>query len=199
MVVMGLSGSGKSTLIRHINRLIDPTAGEVLYDGVDVCKMNENDSSRVPPPQDGDGVPEIRASAASHDHRKHRLRPARSRAWPGPKARRRAQDWIERVGLKGFENHYPNQLSGGMQQRVGLARALTNDADILLMDEAYSALDPLIRVDMQTRSSRPAEGIEEDRRLHHPRSRRGAAARRQDRHPARRQGRAAGHAARKSC
>jgi glycine betaine/proline transport system ATP-binding protein len=63
---------------------------------------------------------------------------------------KRAQQWIARVGLAGFENHYPNQLSGGMQQRVGLARALTNDADILLMDEAYSALDPLIRVDMQT-------------------------------------------------
>src|SRR6218665_2536854 len=65
-------------------------------------------------------------------------------------SRKRAQGGIERVGLKGFENHYPNQLSGGTQQRVGLARALTNDADILLMDEAYSALDPLIRVDMQT-------------------------------------------------
>jgi glycine betaine/proline transport system ATP-binding protein len=63
---------------------------------------------------------------------------------------KRAKEWIARVGLAGFENHYPNQLSGGMQQRVGLARALTNDADILLMDEAYSALDPLIRVDMQT-------------------------------------------------
>ncbi|SIQ16315.1 glycine betaine/proline transport system ATP-binding protein [Rhizobium sp. RU20A] len=149
MVVMGLSGSGKSTLIRHINRLIDPTAGEVLYDGVDICKMNEND------------LREFRRHKTAMVFQKFALLPHRTvientiygleiQGVNRSESEKRARGWIERVGLKGFENHYPNQLSGGMQQRVGLARALTNDADILLMDEAYSALDPLIRVDMQT-------------------------------------------------
>ncbi|ANK72716.1 MULTISPECIES: glycine betaine/L-proline ABC transporter ATP-binding protein [Ensifer] len=149
MVVMGLSGSGKSTLIRHINRLIDPTAGEVLYDGVDVCKMNDND------------LREFRRHKTAMVFQKFALLPHRTvldntvygleiQGVERKESEKRARGWIERVGLKGFENHYPNQLSGGMQQRVGLARALTNDADILLMDEAYSALDPLIRVDMQT-------------------------------------------------
>ncbi|MFB2551729.1 quaternary amine ABC transporter ATP-binding protein [Ensifer soli] len=149
MVVMGLSGSGKSTLIRHINRLIDPTSGEVLYDGVDVCKMNEND------------LREFRRHKTAMVFQKFALLPHRTvientiygleiQGVERGESEKRARGWIERVGLKGFENHYPNQLSGGMQQRVGLARALTNDADILLMDEAYSALDPLIRVDMQT-------------------------------------------------
>ena len=149
MVVMGLSGSGKSTLIRHINRLIDPTAGEVLYDGVDVCRMNEND------------LREFRRHKTAMVFQKFALLPHRTvlentvygleiQGVPAAEREKRAKQWIARVGLEGFENHYPNQLSGGMQQRVGLARALTNDADILLMDEAYSALDPLIRVDMQT-------------------------------------------------
>jgi glycine betaine/proline transport system ATP-binding protein len=148
-VVMGLSGSGKSTLIRHINRLIDPTAGEVLYDGVDVCKMNENDLRK------------FRRHRTAMVFQKFALLPHRTvlentvygleiQGLDRRQSEKRALGWIERVGLKGFEKHYPNQLSGGMQQRVGLARALTNDADILLMDEAYSALDPLIRVDMQT-------------------------------------------------
>lgn len=148
MVVMGLSGSGKSTLIRHINRLIDPTAGEVLYDGVDVCKMSEND------------LREFRRHKTAMVF-KFALLPHRTvlentvygleiQGVGQAEREKRATQWIARVGLSGFENHYPNQLSGGMQQRVGLARALTNDADILLMDEAYSALDPLIRVDMQT-------------------------------------------------
>lgn len=148
-VVMGLSGSGKSTLIRHINRLIDPTAGEVLYDGTDVCKMNEND------------LRQFRRHKTAMVFQKFALLPHRTvlentiygleiQGIERRESEKRALGWIERVGLKGFENHYPNQLSGGMQQRVGLARALTNDADILLMDEAYSALDPLIRVDMQT-------------------------------------------------
>ncbi len=149
MVVMGLSGSGKSTLIRHINRLIDPTAGEVLYDGVDVCRMNEKD------------LREFRRHKTAMVFQKFALLPHRTvlentvygleiQGVSSGEREKRAKEWIARVGLAGFENHYPNQLSGGMQQRVGLARALTNDADILLMDEAYSALDPLIRVDMQT-------------------------------------------------
>ena len=148
-VVMGLSGSGKSTLIRHINRLIEPTAGEVVYDGVDVCRMN------------GRELRDFRRHKTAMVFQKFALLPHRTvientvygldiQGVPREDSTRKARRWIERVGLEGFENHYPNQLSGGMQQRVGLARALANDADILLMDEAYSALDPLIRVDMQS-------------------------------------------------
>ena len=148
-VIMGLSGSGKSTLIRHINRLIDPTAGEVLVGGVDVVKMNP------------DELREFRRHQTAMVFQKFALLPHRTvldntvygleiQGQPREKQVEAAMRWIERVGLKGFESKYPNQLSGGMQQRVGLARALTNDAPILLMDEAFSALDPLIRMDMQT-------------------------------------------------
>ncbi|MFY8101972.1 MAG: quaternary amine ABC transporter ATP-binding protein, partial [Allorhizobium sp.] len=148
-VVMGLSGSGKSTLIRHINRLIEPTAGEVLYDGVDVCRMTPLE------------LREFRRHKTAMVFQKFALLPHRTvlentvygldiQGIPRSKSEEIGRRWIARVGLSGFESHYPNQLSGGMQQRVGLARALSNDADILLMDEAYSALDPLIRVDMQT-------------------------------------------------
>jgi glycine betaine/proline transport system ATP-binding protein len=148
-VVMGLSGSGKSTLIRHINRLIEPTAGEVIYDGVNICGMNER------------ALREFRRHKTAMVFQKFALLPHRTvientvygldiQGIARSESTKKGQYWIERVGLSGFEHHYPNQLSGGMQQRVGLARALTNDADILLMDEAYSALDPLIRVDMQT-------------------------------------------------
>ena len=148
-VIMGLSGSGKSTLIRHINRLIDPTSGEVLVGGADVVKMNEAE------------LREFRRHKTAMVFQKFALLPHRNvlentvygleiQGVPRAKQVESAMRWIERVGLKGFESKYPNQLSGGMQQRVGLARALTNDAPILLMDEAFSALDPLIRVDMQT-------------------------------------------------
>jgi len=148
-VVMGLSGSGKSTLIRHINRLIDPTAGSVEYQGEDVCQMSKSQ------------LQEFRRHKTAMVFQKFALLPHRTvidntvyglelQGVNKTDARTRALKWIDRVGLSGFEDHYPNQLSGGMQQRVGLARALTNDADILLMDEAFSALDPLIRTDMQT-------------------------------------------------
>ena len=148
-VIMGLSGSGKSTLIRHINRLIDPSSGEVLYDGTDICKMNQEE------------LREFRRRKTAMVFQKFGLLPHRNvlqntvygleiQGIGKGEREERAQSWITRVGLDGFAGHYPNQLSGGMQQRVGLARALTNDADILLMDEAYSALDPLIRVDMQS-------------------------------------------------
>ncbi|EJJ25278.1 quaternary amine ABC transporter ATP-binding protein [Rhizobium sp. CF142] len=148
-VIMGLSGSGKSTLIRHINRLIDPTSGEVLCGGEDVCRM------------DASQLREFRRRKTAMVFQRFGLLPHRNvlqntvyglEIQGVAKAEReeRANTWIKRVGLEGFHGHYPNQLSGGMQQRVGLARALTNDAEILLMDEAYSALDPLIRVDMQT-------------------------------------------------
>jgi glycine betaine/proline transport system ATP-binding protein len=148
-VIMGLSGSGKSTLIRHINRLIDPTAGELLVDGVDVVKMNATE------------LRTFRRHQTAMVFQKFALLPHRNvldNTVYGLEvqgmARARSVDiamrWIERVGLKGYETRFPNQLSGGMQQRVGLARALSNDAPVLLMDEAYSALDPLIRTDMQT-------------------------------------------------
>ena len=148
-VVMGLSGSGKSTLIRHINRLIDPTAGEVLVGGDDVVKMSL------------DQLREFRRHKTAMVFQKFALLPHRTvldntvygleiQGVPRARQEEEARRWIDRVGLSGFEASYPNQLSGGMQQRVGLARALTNDAPILLMDEAFSALDPLIRMDMQT-------------------------------------------------
>jgi glycine betaine/proline transport system ATP-binding protein len=148
-VIMGLSGSGKSTLIRHINRLIDPTAGEVLVDGVDVVKMGASD------------LREFRRHQTAMVFQKFALLPHRNvldntifglevQGVVRAKAVDAGMRWLERVGLKGFEAMYPNQLSGGMQQRVGLARALSNDAPVLLMDEAFSALDPLIRNDMQS-------------------------------------------------
>ncbi len=148
-VVMGLSGSGKSTLIRHINRLIDPTVGEVLVDGDDVCKMGTR------------ALRQFRRHKTAMVFQKFALLPHRTvidnvvyglELQGVDKARQQeaGRRWIDRVGLSGFEDNYPNQLSGGMQQRVGLARALTNDAPILLMDEAFSALDPLIRTDMQS-------------------------------------------------
>ena len=147
-VIMGLSGSGKSTLIRHINRLIEPTAGKVVVDGENVLEMS--------PLQ----LREFRRHKTSMVFQKFALLPHRTVAQNvaygltiqgirEADAEERSQRWIERVGLAGFEQHYPGQLSGGMQQRVGLARALATDADILLMDEAFSALDPLIRTQMQ--------------------------------------------------
>lgn len=148
-VIMGLSGSGKSTLIRHINRLIDPTSGEVIISGSDVVKMSASQLQM------------FRRHQTAMVFQKFALLPHRNvldntlfglevQGLERSKAVDVAMQWIERVGLKGFEQKYPNQLSGGMQQRVGLARALSNDAPVLLMDEAYSALDPLIRTEMQT-------------------------------------------------
>jgi len=147
-VIMGLSGSGKSTLIRHINRLIEPTEGQVIVDGIDVLGMSSEE------------LKNFRRSKASMVFQKFALLPHRTvmenvgyglqiQHVPINEAKERSQHWIDRVGLAGFENHFPAQLSGGMQQRVGLARALATDAEILLMDEAFSALDPLIRTDMQ--------------------------------------------------
>ncbi|MEQ6204527.1 betaine/proline/choline family ABC transporter ATP-binding protein [Sulfitobacter sp. HNIBRBA2951] len=147
-VVMGLSGSGKSTLIRHLNRLIDPTAGEIIVQGEDVMKLSE------------DGLRKARQEKMSMVFQKFALLPHKTvlknagmplsvRGHSESACDKEAQKWLERVGLNGFENHYPAQLSGGMQQRVGIARALTANTDIMLMDEAFSALDPLIRTDMQ--------------------------------------------------
>ncbi|MCB1378837.1 MAG: glycine betaine/L-proline ABC transporter ATP-binding protein [Alphaproteobacteria bacterium] len=148
-VIMGLSGSGKSTLIRHINRLIEPTAGAILVDGKNVLDMSELE------------LRDFRRAGTAMVFQRFALLPHRTvidnvifglevRGVDKAKARDTGMRWIERVGLQGFEARYPHELSGGMQQRVGLARALSNDSAILLMDEAYSALDPLIRTDMQT-------------------------------------------------
>ncbi|PPR79924.1 MAG: Glycine betaine/carnitine transport ATP-binding protein GbuA [Alphaproteobacteria bacterium MarineAlpha2_Bin1] len=147
-VVMGLSGAGKSTLIRHINRLIEPTSGKIIVDGEDVLAMQQKELTN------------FRRFKASMVFQKFSLFPHRTvteNVAYGLKIQSKSKDeitnisseWIERVGLGGFENHYPAQLSGGMQQRVGLIRALATNPDILLMDEAFSALDPLIRSDMQ--------------------------------------------------
>ena len=148
-VVMGLSGSGKSTLIRHLNRLIEPTDGEILVDGVDVMNLSTTDLRKM------------RQDKMSMVFQKFALLPHRTvlqnaamaldvKGLPTRDQEREAKTWLARVGLGGFEDHYPAQLSGGMQQRVGIARALTSNSDIImLMDEAFSALDPLIRTDMQ--------------------------------------------------
>ncbi|MBS4210976.1 quaternary amine ABC transporter ATP-binding protein [Neobacillus rhizophilus] len=147
-VIMGLSGSGKSTLIRLINRLIEPTAGEVFIDGQDITKMDKT------------ALIEMRRKKLGMVFQKFGLLPHRSvlnnvaygleiQGVKKPEREARAMKIIEDVGLKGYEKSMPNQLSGGMQQRVGLARALTSDTDILLMDEAFSALDPIIRKEMQ--------------------------------------------------
>ena len=147
-VCMGLSGSGKSTLIRHLNRLIDPTDGEILVEGTNVMSFNK------------DQLIEFRRHKMSMVFQRFGLFPHKTviqnvgyglemQGKPEDERNRVAMEKIDAVGLNGFENQFPNQLSGGMQQRVGLARALATDSDIMLMDEAFSALDPLIRSDMQ--------------------------------------------------
>lgn len=147
-VIMGLSGSGKSTLVRCISRLIEPTSGEVWVDGADVCRMDD---------------------AQLRDLRRHKMSMVFQHFGLFPHRRiidnvayglevqgmkradrlAKAAQVLQLVGLKGWENHYPGNLSGGMQQRVGLARALAVDPDYLLCDEPFSALDPLIRREMQ--------------------------------------------------
>ena len=147
-VCMGLSGSGKSTLIRHLNRLIDPTAGEIFINGENVMSFNP------------DQLIDFRRHKMSMVFQRFGLFPHKTvmqnvgygleMQGKAEEARDKiAMEKIEAVGLNGFENQFPNQLSGGMQQRVGLARALATNSDIMLMDEAFSALDPLIRSDMQ--------------------------------------------------
>jgi len=147
-VIMGLSGSGKSTLIRHINRLIEPTSGSIVIGGEDVIQMTPEQLRR------------FRQQKTAMVFQSFALLPHKTvmdnvcygihlQGISGDEAEKQAQKWIDRVGLEGYEDRYPSQLSGGMQQRVGLARALTCDTEILMMDEAFSALDPLIRSDMQ--------------------------------------------------
>jgi len=147
-VVMGLSGSGKSTLIRNLNRLQDPTHGEVLLNGKDIVKMSEEALRDVRRKEMG----MVFQNFGLFPHRSIRRNVDYGLEVQGVAEEERiekAYEVLETVGLKGYEEQYPNELSGGMQQRVGLARALVNDPKILLMDEAFSALDPLIRTDMQ--------------------------------------------------
>ncbi|MFH6683776.1 glycine/proline betaine ABC transporter ATP-binding protein OpuAA [Bacillus amyloliquefaciens] len=147
-VIMGLSGSGKSTLVRLLNRLIEPTAGNIYIDGDMITNMSK------------DQLREVRRKKISMVFQKFALFPHRTilenteyglelQGVDKKEREKKALDSLKLVGLEGFEHQFPDQLSGGMQQRVGLARALTNDPDILLMDEAFSALDPLIRKEMQ--------------------------------------------------
>ena len=147
-VCMGLSGSGKSTLIRHLNRLIDPTDGDILIEGTNVMSLNT------------ENLIKFRRHKMSMVFQRFGLFPHKTviqnvgyglemQGKTEEERNRIAMEKIESVGLMGFENQYPAQLSGGMQQRVGLARALATNTDIMLMDEAFSALDPLIRSDMQ--------------------------------------------------
>lgn len=147
-VVMGLSGSGKSTVLRCLNRLIEPTSGEIIIDGKNITNLN------------GEDLRELRRKQLSMVFQNFGLLPHRnvvSNVEYGLEIsnvdkdtrRKKAMEAIELVGLKGYEFQMTSELSGGMQQRVGLARALANDPRIMLMDEAFSALDPLIRADMQ--------------------------------------------------
>nr|WP_206325525.1 MULTISPECIES: betaine/proline/choline family ABC transporter ATP-binding protein [unclassified Streptomyces] len=147
-VVMGLSGSGKSTLLRMLNGLLEPTAGRVLYDGDDLTALSPRE------------LREVRSRRVSMVFQHFALFPHRTvlenagyglevQGVPRAEREKRAAEALELCGLAGWEKSWPDELSGGMQQRVGLARALATDADLLLMDESFSALDPLIRRDMQ--------------------------------------------------
>lgn len=146
--IMGLSGSGKSTLVRHLNRLIDPSAGEIILDSQNILSLSLSD------------LRTLRRNTISMVFQNFGLLPhlnvidnvafgLRVRGEDKTQARQKARQWLQRVGLSEYKDNYPDELSGGMRQRVGLARALAIDARILLMDEAFSALDPLIRYDMQ--------------------------------------------------
>jgi len=148
LVIMGLSGSGKSTLIRCLNRLIEPTEGDIIIEGENIPQLNDK------------ALLQCRRRHFSMVFQNFALFPHRSvqmnaeygleiRGIPKAERAAKAKNALRQVGLEGWENAYPSQLSGGMQQRVGLARALANDSSVLLMDEAFSALDPLIRRDMQ--------------------------------------------------
>ncbi|MFF4009430.1 glycine betaine/L-proline ABC transporter ATP-binding protein [Streptomyces sp. NPDC001717] len=147
-VVMGLSGSGKSTLLRMLNGLLEPTAGRILFGGQDLTALTAGELRRV------------RSTKISMVFQHFALFPHRNvlenagyglevQGVPRAERDRRAAEALALCGLEGWENSWPDELSGGMQQRVGLARALATDADLLLMDESFSALDPLIRRDMQ--------------------------------------------------
>lgn len=147
-VLMGLSGSGKSTLVRHLNRLVDPSEGQILFDDQDILSL------------DAKALRDFRRHKVSMVFQGFGLLPHLSvlenvafgliaRGEDRVTATAKAAEWVSLVSLTGYEKALPDALSGGMKQRVGLARALATDTSVLLMDEAFSALDPLIRADMQ--------------------------------------------------
>jgi len=147
-VIMGLSGSGKSTLVRLLNRLIEPSAGQVLVDGRDIAAMNDEELLQLRRKD----MSMVFQSFALMPHLTIMQNAAFGLDLAGTASaerERRALEALDQVGLKAWANSYPDELSGGMQQRVGLARALANDPSVMLMDEAFSALDPLIRSEMQ--------------------------------------------------
>lgn len=147
-VVMGLSGSGKSTLLRMLNGLLEPTAGRILFDGQDLTALSPRELRRVRSTK----ISMVFQHFALFPHRNVLENAAYGLEVQGvdrAERERRAAEALALCGLEGWEKSWPDELSGGMQQRVGLARALATDADLLLMDESFSALDPLIRRDMQ--------------------------------------------------
>ena len=148
-VIMGLSGSGKSTLVRHFNRLIEPTAGQLLFRGRDILQLSKPELRSIR----RHNIGMVFQSFALLPHKTVMENIVFGRVLRGDSRRESVADatkWLDgRIGLRGYGDKFPDELSGGMRQRVGLARALVSDPDILLMDEAFSALDPLIRCDLQ--------------------------------------------------
>ena len=186
-VIMGLSGSGKSTMVRCLIRLIEPTAGEIIIGGEDITQMSDKQLAA------------FRRTQIAMVFQHYGLMPHRNvldnAGWglevqgvKKPEREARVRDVLRLVGLGGWEQSYPRQLSGGMQQRVGLARALAVDTDILLMDEPFSGLDPLIRRQMQDELLRLPNRTPENHRFHHPRPQRSPQTRRPHRHHAQRAG-----------
>lgn len=148
-VIMGLSGSGKSTLVRHFNRLIEPTAGQLLFRGRDILQLSKPELRSIR----RHNIGMVFQSFALLPHKTVMENIVFGRVLRGDSKRESVADatkWLDgRIGLRGYGDKFPDELSGGMRQRVGLARALVSNPDILLMDEAFSALDPLIRCDLQ--------------------------------------------------
>ncbi|MEX0305240.1 MAG: glycine betaine/L-proline ABC transporter ATP-binding protein [Leisingera sp.] len=147
-IIMGLSGSGKSTLVRCLSRLIEPTGGEVLFDGVDLLRANEQELIEIRRHKMG-MVFQHFALLPHLTVLQNVMFPLTVQAVPKAEAEARAREVVELVGLKGREDYYPRELSGGQQQRVGIARSLVTEPDLWFLDEPFSALDPLIRREMQ--------------------------------------------------